>query len=308
MNLESSPPRSNISESVSTQSVLQGYRFELGSFNVCVQSALPTVINHLRLFYPEYKTASADTFTDFYITLKKPGNLRNWLYPQVVFEFDEYAPFRPLPLNQAPAQFEWGLNWCIASQSHQYLIVHSAVVEKDACCLLLPGNPGSGKSTLCAGLVANGWRLLSDEMALVQLEDLAVQPVPRPISLKNGSIGVIRPYFSASDFGTVIPDTVKGELVHLRAPLDAIQRQQDQARVSHIVFPRYMANATTDLQLKEKAVACLGIIENCFNFNILGTRGFEACGELIDSASCHDLTYSNLDDAIDNINQLVGFE
>ena len=145
-------------------------------------------------------------------------------------------------------------------------------------------------------------------MALIQLGDLAVQPVPRPISLKNGSIQVIKPYFDERDFGPVIPNTAKGELIHLRAPTDAIQRQQDKARISHIIFPRYIENATTDLHTKEKAVACLGIIENCFNFNILGTRGFETCSELIDSATCHDLSYSNLDHAIENLNQLVGFE
>ena len=59
-------------------------------------------------------------------------------------------------------------------------------------------------------------------------------------------------------------------------------------------------------QAKEKAVACIGIIENCFNFNILGERGFETCSDLIDSSSCHDLAYSDLDHAIASLNDLVG--
>jgi hypothetical protein len=41
------------------------------------------------------------------------------------------------------------------------------VLERGGRALLLPAPSGSGKSTLCAGLAFNGWRLLSDELALL---------------------------------------------------------------------------------------------------------------------------------------------
>src|SRR3546814_17273791 len=73
-------------------------------------------------------------------------------------------------LGQALPMLEWGLNWCIGAHGHQFLIIHAAVIERNGLAAILPGAPGSGKSTLTACLVHNGWRLLSDAMALVSLQ------------------------------------------------------------------------------------------------------------------------------------------
>lgn len=293
-------------EAFTEKSAREGIRLDLAGSCFCVQTALPTVVAHLQRFYPGYVPDRDHDFTDYYVAVRKPGTLRNWLRPQVVFELDGFLPFKPLPLEQAPAHFEWGLNWCIASQSHQYLVVHAAVVEKDSCGLLLPGRPGSGKSTLCAGLIANGWRLLSDEMALIRLERLDVQPAPRPISLKNRSIGVIKSCFTEQDFGPVIGNTVKGDLTHLRPPVDAIRRRSETVEIAHIVFPSYVEHASTRLAQKPKAHACMALIENSFNFNILGAAGFETCRDLVDRADCNDLEYSDLESAIEEIGRLTG--
>ena len=51
--------------------------------------------------------------------------------------------------------------------AHQYLIIHAAVVEKNGLAAILPAPPGSGKGTLTAGSVLSGWRLLSDELTLI---------------------------------------------------------------------------------------------------------------------------------------------
>src|SRR3546814_3330456 len=83
---------------------------------------------------------------------------------------------------------EWGLNWCIGLHGHRYLIIHAAAIERNGLAVILPGAPGSGKSTLTAFLVHHGWRLLSDELALVSLHDGRLTALARPIGLKNRSI------------------------------------------------------------------------------------------------------------------------
>ena len=60
--------------------------------------------------------------------------------------------------------------------------------------MLLPAAPGSGKTTLCAGLSLRGWRLLSDEFGLIRPGTTDLVPVPRPMALKNESIDVIRQF------------------------------------------------------------------------------------------------------------------
>ena len=126
--------------------------------------------------------------------------------------------------------FEWVLNWCVSSHAHRYLCIHAAVIEKDGHAAILPAPPGSGKSTLCAALVSKGWRLLSDELTLVRLDSGELVPLPRPISLKNASIDIIRRYAPGSVFSPVVDDTVKGSIAHLKAPAASIARAGERAR------------------------------------------------------------------------------
>ena len=100
--------------------------------------------------------------------------------------------------------------------AHHYLLLHSAVIEREGCAVIMPAPPGSGKSTLCAGLVHRGWRLLSDELALISLTDTSITPLGRPISLKNQSIDVIKEYVPGAIFNRVTHDTSKGlSLIHI---------------------------------------------------------------------------------------------
>ncbi len=54
-----------------------------------------------------------------------------------------------------------------------------------------------------------------------------------------------------------------------------------------------------------KADACMALIENTFNFNILGSEGFSAMTEVVDKANCYDITYPNLEHALGFIGQII---
>jgi len=186
---------STISKKSLFQSLAHGkLKLKVGHFNVCLSSSVPTVADHIFRLYDHYDLIDDEQFIDFFVSLATPNTIHRFFRPQINFSFDGYSPFRPLPYSHASALFEWGLNWCIASQSQQYLIIHAAVVEKNNQAFIFAGTPGSGKSTLCAGLVCRGWRLLSDEMTLVSLADGLIYPVPRPVSLKNQSLDVIKQF------------------------------------------------------------------------------------------------------------------
>jgi hypothetical protein len=63
--------------------------------------------------------------------------------------------------------------------------VHAAAVSNGAHAILLVGEPGAGKSTLCWALCNAGYRYFSDELAPVRLGEMTVEPFPRAISLKS---------------------------------------------------------------------------------------------------------------------------
>jgi len=283
----------------------QGLRFRTGPFSLSLRTSCAAVASHLEKLYPYSEVLNDNAFIDFHITVSRVTGLRHWVKPQVTFSFDGYEPFKPLPLAQAAALFEWGLNWCIASSSHHYLILHSAVVEKNGQGLILPGVPGSGKSTLCAAMVHSGWRLLSDEMVLLSVADGMIYPVPRPVSLKNQSVQIIKAFTQEAFWGDLIAGTAKGDIEHMRAPKNSLLDISTAVHAKWLVFPHYQLEAKSTVAPLSKGKASMSLIENAFNFNILGYKGFELISGLVDPLKCYDFTYSNLDQALEGIDQIA---
>jgi len=262
-----------------------------------IQSRLPAIVRGIALHYAEYPTAADESFADFRVRVGRPRNLRRWLRPQAQFFVDGHLPFAPLPLDQAFPMLEWGLNWCVSAYCHQYLIFHAAVVEKSGRALILPAPPGSGKSTLCAGLVNRGWRLLSDELTLIEIASCSVVPLPRPVSLKNASIDVIRAFAPAAAIGPAVHDTTKGSVAHMRASTDSVRRATETARPGWIVLPRYQAGTDARLTALSKARGLMHMADNAFNYSAHGRRGFEILAQFVDQCHCYEFAYGDLDEA-----------
>lgn len=297
---------SDLSISELNQRLRRGqFAFSIAPFSLTVQSLIPQVGRNLQLLYGDYTLLSAERATDFQVELTQSTGIRRYLRPQTNFSFDGHLPFKPLPLEQAFALFEWGVNWCVATNAHHYLIIHAAVVARDDQAIILPGDPGAGKSTLCAALVCRGWRLLSDEMTLIDPESLEIIPVPRPVSLKNTSIDLIKQFAPNALFGDVAHDTAKGTVSHMRPPRESVLQATIPARASAVVFPKYQAGAELTYATKEKGQTLMGLAENSFNYHIHGSNGFQALKRLVDATACAELNYSRLDDAITCFDSLL---
>ncbi len=260
-----------------------------------IQSNILIVTQGLNALYADYELLPDDCFVDFHVSVEYR---RRFYKPLCVFKIDGFEPFTPLAGGEAYALLEWGLNWCVTSYSHTWITVHSAVLERKGRVLILPAPPGSGKSTLCAALLLNGWRLLSDEMALIDPATGHVIPSPRPVSLKNQSIDIIRQLAPDAVMGPVAYDTMKGNVAHMRVPNDSLRRAAETALPAWVVFPRYVANAPAQLVPRGKATSFMHLAENSFNQSVHGKRGFEALSMLIERCDCYDFSYGSLDDAI----------
>ncbi len=281
-----------------------GLCFRTGPITIRLQSSIAAIADGMRLLYGEYPLVDEDEFIDFHVRFESPRGLRRWYRPQVEFEFDGHRPFKPLPFSQTFPMLEWALNWCIASHYHHYLIIHAAVVEKDGLGVIMPAPSGSGKSTLCAALVNKGWRLFSDELALISLNDGMLVPLPRPVGLKNESIDIIRDFAPQAVISQKAVDTAKGAVAHMKAPTASIQRSAELARPAWVIFPKYEKNAGVSLVQHSKAHACVYLAENAFNYNVLGLDGFRSVSTVVDQCACYDFTYSSLDEAIDLFDSL----
>lgn len=275
-----------------------GIHLTTGRFTTLLRSPISHVADGIHLLYGAYPLRDGG-FADFHLDLVRPVTLRRWVRPQVTLLYDGRSMFKPLPLDQAFPMFEWGLNWCVSSRANRYLIVHAAVVEKGGRTAILPAPPGSGKSTLCAALVGRGgWRLLSDELTLLRLEDGQIHPLPRPISLKNASIDVIRRYVPDCVMSRAVSDTVKGTVAHLRAPADSVARAGESAPAAWVVFPRFETGAPLTAEPLARAETFMHLAQNCFNYSVLGAEGFNALASLVEQITGYRFRYGALDDAL----------
>jgi hypothetical protein len=194
---------------------------------------------------------------------------------------------------------EWGLNWCVSAHCHQYLVIHAAVIARGGLAVVLPAPSGSGKSTLCAGLVyGGGWRLLSDELALVDPASGEVTPLARPVSLKNASIDVIRRFAPQAALSPVVHDTQKGSVAHLQAPADSVRRAAEPARPRWVVLPRYEAGAKAVLAPLPRGQAFMQLADSAFNYDLHGAEGFRVLADLVEGCGCYEFTYADLEDAV----------
>lgn len=278
---------------------------EINPFTVRLRSPFAAVAQHLNHFYKAaVLPPSHGRFIDFDIEILPGIGLHRFRKPQARFLLDGHEPFFPLPAAQAAPLFEWGMNWCVAQRPVGWLVMHGAVLARGQAAVVMPGFPGAGKSTLCASLAfLDGWRLLSDELTILDPGDGLLIPHPRPISLKNASIGIVSG-FSGASLGPVYRDTRKGTITHAAVPEFAAQAARERARATWVVFPRFEAGATLQIEPMSRVEAFTLISEQSFNSERMGAPGFSALCSMFDHVSCYEMVFGSTEDGLEGIRRI----
>lgn len=302
----------DITEADFARSLRDGsFRLQVGCMAICLETGIASLRAGLRDVYAHYPVSVSGGYYDFDLAIHPASPLRRWFRRNAMFSLSGQAPFLPMPVDNAHALFEWGFNWTVGSSVHQYLVLHSAVVEKHGKGVMLAAASGSGKSTLTAALVNSGWRLFSDELALIdgaagdEQNPLRLVPFPRPVSLKNQSIDLIKKRHPQARFGPSAFDTQKGTVAHMRAPDDAVERALESASPRLIIFPQWTAGAPLRVQPVGAGEAAMRLINQSFNYAVLGSLGFSRLADLVQAASAWELEYSSFDDALEALDDLL---
>ena len=261
------------------------YCFDLDTTDKKVQHAVQLVYGDAPL---------TDAVADFSLSLRPGSLLRRIIKPQVSFYCDQHSPFKPLPLSQAYAVLEWGMNWCIAAHEYSRFLVHAGVLVKQGRAILFPALPGSGKSTLSAYLGLAGWTVYSDEMAIIDTASLQVQPLFRPVCIKNNSIALVRHWQPDCVMTPVCRDTQKGDVAHVKVLSWSHYSTLTPVPICAVVFPKYRAESELTIYQLTQLDAFAQLSRNAFNYNVLGAQGFELVNRLIRQAALFQVEYSDV--------------
>lgn len=282
-----------------------GIGLQFGPFNIHLRTDIAHLVHQLRTIYPHLPLLGEDVIYDYRIRMQSSRGLRRWLQPQATFHLDHSRPFQPYPRAQALPLFEWGLNWCIGTSAHQYILLHAAVLARHGNALIMPAAPGAGKSTLAAALACRGWHFLTDEIGLVRPADGMILPLPRAIPLKNASIDLIQSFAPNAILGPRFAKTRKGTVAHMAPPDSSVDAQSQAVRPRWIVFPRYREGARFTLEPELKSRAFTRLAHNSFNYEITGEKGFVALSGLVDRCACHAAVHSDLTEAVEHLTELA---
>ncbi len=272
-------------------------------FSLRVTNYSPALLDALSELYPSslLSVPDKDHIYDFCLTVKRKW--AGWGRPFHVSAGEQH--FRMTDAAQLVPVFEWGVNWCVASYQHQYLAIHAAVLERNGKALIMPAPPGSGKSTLCAVLIQEGWRLLSDEMCLIDLSNSKIVPYVRPVSLKNQSLQLVQQWYPQAQIRQVTSGTTKGTVGYLLPSELSWQNCKLAAHAAWVVFPQYEAGARpARFQPVSSADAFMHLAHNSFNYAVLAEQGFNSLSRLTQQTEAYRLEYADIEQALAELNQL----
>ncbi len=282
----------------------RGLHLDTGAFTTRLTIGLPALVPEFAQLYADYPVLERPGIDDFAVHIDAPSWLRRHVRPQVTYWVDGEDVIEPLPQAQALPCLESALNLAVAYLDVAPLLIHSAVLERDGRALVMPAPSGSGKSTLCAALAWSGWRLLSDEMTVFCFETGRILANPRPVSLKNRAVQVIRAREPRAHFSPLYQGTAKGEIAYMQPPADAVARRHESAGPGLLVAPVYRRGATTSVRELTHAEAFRWLTDNAINYASMLEFGFETLTHFIEQSGRYALTYSDLDDAIATIARL----
>ncbi|MBF0165112.1 MAG: HprK-related kinase A [Magnetococcales bacterium] len=285
-----------------------GLIWRVGPFLVRLRSRSASFLSLFQTLYADHGLCEPDCgeVVEFHIELRQDRFLRRWWHPRVYFDLDGPTELLPFPLDHAFPLFEWGFNFGIASRANRYLMLHAGVVARGDRALILPALPGSGKSTLSAALVARGWRLLSDEFGLVEPERGNLQPLPRPIALKNESIEVMRAFAPHAVIGPVFPKTRKGSVAHMKPPAESVRDGERLACPAWVVTPKFRRGAGLSLDPMGADHGFMRLAGHSFNYEMMGERGFRLVTAMTRRCRFFELTFGDLEEAVACLDRLAG--
>ena len=283
----------------------QGVGVDFGAVRARIRTDVPAVARLLHHLYGHHPALDPEGLFDATGLLRRARGWRRVYRRQIDFVVDGTPLFEPFPADTHLPLLEWGFNYLFSERVLFHLLLHAGAVEFDGRGIVLPALPGSGKSTLTAALSLRGCRLLSDEFGVLRLADGVLLPLLKLVGLKNESIDVIAGLSPDAVIGPRFPKTRKGTVAHLAPTADAVARIHEPATPTLIVFPRYDADSDLHIEPVAKSRAFGRLAVNSFNFEILGPEGFDAIGRLLQSCRCYQVTYRDLEQAVEAIKHLA---
>jgi hypothetical protein len=175
-----------------------------------------------------------------------------------------------------------------------FFLVHAgAVVTPRGDGLLLPGAARSGKTSLTAALVQEGFGYLSDEAGAIDPVTRRLYPYAKPLHLKIGVFG----YFEAA-LAKSLDQSPHAWERQVRADDLGGESVAGPCEPAFVIVPRYRGGTATTMAPLSTAESVAELGRNAWNLGLYGARGLELLADLCRKARAWRLFYGDLEEAV----------
>lgn len=194
----------------------------------------------------------------------------------------------------------------LAAESTTLTVLHAGAIVAGDAAIAFPGAPGSGKSTLVAGLVRRGYGYLTDE-ALGISADARVTGYPKRIALELGSWSLFPGITERKESTRSRIDPTRVRWVDPRwLHRDALawRATGEPLRLACVVMASYEDGATPDLERLDPLDAMTALLADTFNLKLMGSTGLETLRDLATSMPFFRLRHGDMKQALPIVDEL----
>ena len=184
--------------------------------------------------------------------------------------------------------------------SNHYFNLHAAALVKDSRGILIPGSQHCGKTTLSLELIKHGFRLLSDDLAIIDRKTLEVMPFPRALNIREHSLPLI------SDFKDHLVSRREFEIAdEKRWFLDLKEFSGASFIPTSIIFPQLTPAEAPSLEPFSRTRALLELLRQAMAPFLPGlpqpddSSNFDVASRLVQHASTYTLKVGDITETID---------
>lgn len=195
-----------------------------------------------------------------------------------------------------------------ACQGGDFLVcIHAAVHSLGKACIVLPGVGGTGKTTLSAALIKDGFRYFTDEVALLDRRTLRVVPAPVSLRVKQGSWKMVSGMFP--DFLTLPTHSLTdgSRLRLLPPPAGSFQQDPEEGNVVKcLVFLSRSSEEKTFIRPLSR-IEVFQRIQEC-GYSVVGILDQRTVAQIlqwIKTVDCYEMTMNSLPEAVEIVRGLL---
>jgi HprK-related kinase A len=186
-----------------------------------------------------------------------------------------------------------------------YYLIHAGVVSYHNKAILFPAQSGSGKTTLIAGLLKNGFRYLTDEIAVIEPQTLLVYPFLKPLNIKMGSLPLFANFEPEMELINKRDIGVKDKIHHVLVRNGSIHPADKPIPAGDIIFVQYDPRAKCRLTPISRVNTIFDMAKCSFNQYRFKEKGIDILHSLVRRCRCYQLKFSQVGKAVDLIETVI---